>query len=382
MSNNLSELRALLHATPEVAWSEVETQKILKMAVQERVGSDDRFIIMTPYKTALLIAYKNGGNQPFHLFRADMDALPVSEDVGNFLQSENSGKMHACGHDLHMTILFGLIDKVADEGVEGNLLFLFQPAEEGGGGAKAMIDAGVFDDYTIASTFALHVTDDYPIGTVASNDSIFMAVPKEIDLVFSGKSSHAAMPHRGNDAIAAAADALSSIHLQLARSMDPVQLFLFHSGKIEGGTARNIVADSCTLSSTARALSSVTLEKGMQVIENAVQASAAKFGCHGVVKAKGEYIETVNTPHLYELFADAAADVDMIAKKVFPTMTGEDFGYFTRKYSGLMFWLGTAEEGRTVAPLHAANYCPSSNVIPYGVNILFAVAEHIIHSQD
>jgi N-acetyldiaminopimelate deacetylase len=190
------------------------------------------------------------------------------------------------------------------------------------------------------------------------------------------------MPNRGNDAISAAVDALSTIHLQLARAMEPMQLFLFHSGKISGGTARNIVADKCTVEATARALSIEHLEKGVNIIKTAVKASAEKFGCEGFVALRGEYIETVNSPESYNLFVASAKNAGVSVRKVFPMMTGEDFGYFTRKYSGLMFWIGTAEEGRDVAPLHAVTYCPSSKVIQKGVAVLFAMVEQIIRSQD
>lgn len=377
MHTKTDELRALLHAAPERSWEEHETQRIIFDFLQSVVGEDRRFTITKPYKTALLISYKNGGDAPFYLFRADMDGLPVVENSSNRLQSKNSGMMHACGHDIHMTILARLIEKVKNSGIAGNFLFLFQPAEEGAGGAKQLLDAAVFDDYTIGGACALHATDDYPVGTIASNDSIFMAVPKEIDLIFRGKSSHAAMPQKGNDAIAAAVDCLSSIHFQLARKMEPVQLFLFHSGKILGGTARNIVADECLIEATARALSAQHIEKGMAIIEDAVNASAEKFGCHGAVEMRGEYIETVNTPQMYELLEAAAKSAEMPLQKVFPTMTGEDFGYFSKKFSGVMFWLGTGEDERKFAPLHAANYCPSSDAIPYGVAILFAMMQQL-----
>ena len=377
MRTKTDELRALLHATPERSWDEHETQGIIFDFLQSVVGDDGRFAITKPYKTALLISYKNGGDAPFSLFRADMDALPVTEDPTNQLQSKKSGMMHACGHDLHMTILARLIEKVKISGIVGNFLFLFQPAEEGAGGAKELLDAAVFDGYTINGACALHVTDDYPMGTIASNDTIFMALPKEIDLIFTGKSSHAAMPHKGNDAIAAAADCLSSIHFQLARKMEPMQLFLFHSGKISGGTARNIVADRCVVEATARALSAAHIEKGIEIIEHAVNASATKFGCHGSVEMRGEYIETVNTPQMYELLVEAAKRAELPLQKVFPTMTGEDFGYFTKKFGGVMFWLGTGEDDREYAPLHAANYCPSSDAIPYGVAVLFAMMQQM-----
>ncbi len=370
----LQDVRKRLHETPELAWNEIATQRILQDVITEITDGDERFSLSLPYKTAVLVEYRNAdAEEPFVLVRADMDALPVSEPTSHPVYSKRPGLMHACGHDIHMTVLVGLIDKVARSELKKNILFLFQPAEEGGGGAKALLDAGVFDSFSISRAFALHVTDDYPLGTVASNDAIFMAVPKECDIIFEGKAAHAAMPHKGNDAIAAATAFLSTVHTNLVRSMNPMHLFLFHSGRIHGGRARNIVADRCVIESTVRALSSEHLETGMDIITDTAKSVAQSYGCSVHIHTRGEYIETVNTPACFTVLQKAASQCGVEVRKVFPLMTGEDFGYFTRAFGGLMFWLGSAEKGRHAVPLHSEEFFPSFAVVPYGISVLFGI---------
>jgi N-acetyldiaminopimelate deacetylase len=188
---NFIKIRKYLHQIPELAFEEFKTKeyllKILKMLKDIKIHTFDF--------PGILVEYSHGKGE-YTLFRSDMDALPITEETGCDFASEHPGKMHACGHDMHMTILLGLIEKVSNERIEQNILFLFQPAEEGKGGAKRILDTGTLDKFPIKETYALHVKGDIPVGTVSTKPGIFFANTEEVDIVFTGIGAHVALADR------------------------------------------------------------------------------------------------------------------------------------------------------------------------------------------
>ena len=367
----LKELRNRFHRYPELSFNEFRTGEIIIDFVSKAIKNRDEFSILKPFKTSVVVEYRNGKEKDFKLFRADMDALPVKESISNPVVSENDGVMHACGHDVHMTVLCGLIARAAENMPEENVLFVFQPGEEGAGGAKKMIESGFFDNYKIASAYALHVTDDHIVGEVASNDNILFAIPKEVDVEFTGKSAHAAFPEKGNDALAAAASFLSDLEYQLRRIINPTDVFLAHFGKISSGTARNIVSDRALIEGTLRAFESETMEVGMAVVRDCANMAAGKFGCSANVKTLGEYVEVRNTPELFkklQLICERTG-FKCICKN--GELVGEDFGYFTKKFSGIMFWVGSNESDKSSESLHSKAFFPSYSAIEVGLEIMW-----------
>jgi N-acetyldiaminopimelate deacetylase len=300
-----------------------------------------------------------------------MDALPVEESTENPVVSENDGVMHACGHDVHMTILCGLIARTARNMPKENILFVFQPGEEGAGGAKKMIESGVFDSYSISSAFALHVTDDHKVGEVASNDNILFAIPKEVNVEFFGRSAHAAFPEKGHDALAASASFLCDLEHQLRKKINPANVFLAHFGKISSGAARNIVSDSSLLEGTLRAFETEIMEFGMEVVKKCAQLAAKKFGCESKVKTLGEYVEVRNSPELFKKLKNICEDEGFKCICKNGELVGEDFGYFTKRFSGIMFWVGSNENDKNPESLHSKTFFPSANSIVSGLEIMW-----------
>jgi len=369
----LKELRNRLHRSPELSFKEFRTAEILLDFIGSAIENKNEFKVLRPFETSIVVEYRNGKDKDFKLFRADMDALPIKESTENPIVSENNGVMHACGHDVHMTVLCGLIAKTAEKMPEENVLFVFQPGEEGAGGAEKLIGSGVFDSYNISSAYALHVTDDHKVGEVASNDNVLFAIPKEVNVEFSGKSAHAAFPEKGHDALAAAAGFLCDLENQIKRKINPANVFLAHFGKISSGTARNIVSDSSILEGTLRAFESETMESGMDVVKNCARLAAEKFGCTSEVKTLGGYIEVRNTPELFKKLKNVCKDKGFKCICKNGELVGEDFGYFTKRFSGIMFWLGSNENGKMPESLHSKTFFPSNNSIVSGLEIMWGM---------
>lgn len=366
----LNELREKLHKCPELSLQEYKTQQIIEAFILKVTADSSFFKIFKPFHTSLVVEYKNGRDLPFKLARADMDALPVTECETNSIVSENKGVMHACGHDVHMTILCGLILKTAQELPESNLLFVFQPGEEGAGGAKKMIETGFFDNYRIDSVYALHVTDDHETGEVASNGNVLFAIPREVDLVFKGRQAHAAYPEKGNNALAAAASFLVNIEHVLRKSLNPTGIFLAHFGKITSGTARNIIAETAEIEGTLRAFKSDVMMQGSEIIEKTAVDCAAAFGCFAEMKVLGEYVEVRNAPELFQKLKTVSGKKGVKCIEKEGELVGEDFGYFTQKWPGILFWLGSGKKDYERKPLHSQEFCPSNDIIPTGIEVM------------
>lgn len=369
--SQLKELRDCFHKNPELSFCEHKTADIILEYIQGKMAGKNEFRVFRPFKTSIVLEYKNGGDKKFKIFRADMDALPVKESDENPVVSLNAGSMHACGHDVHMTVLCGLIARTTANMPEENILFVFQPGEEGAGGAKGMIDSGCFDKYSVSAAYAFHVTDDHNVGEVASNDNILFAIPKEVNIEFSGKSAHAAFPEKGNDALASAATFLCDIEHKTRKTINPTDIFLAHFGKISSGSARNIVSDEALIEGTLRAFSSEVMNKGMKVIEDCAELCAKKFGCSAQVKTLGEYVEVRNTPELFEKLKMICKKKDMKCIYKNGELVGEDFGYFTKKFSGIMFWVGSNELGNMPESLHSEKFFPSYSAIETGLEVMW-----------
>lgn len=369
----LNELRNRLHRSPELSFKELRTVEILLDFVGNIIKNKNEFKVLRPFKTSIVVEYRNGKDKDFKLFRADMDALFIKESTENPIVSENIGVMHACGHDIHMTVLCGLIARTAQKMPDENVLFVFQPGEEGAGGAKKMIESGIFDSYSVSSAYALHVTDDHEVGEVASNDSILFAIPKEVNVEFFGKSAHAAFPEKGSDALAAAASFLCDLEYQIRKKINPTSVFLAHFGKIISGTARNIVSDSSILEGTLRAFDSEIMESGLDVVRNCARLSAKKFGCTADVKTLGEYIEVRNSPELFKKLKNICEDKGFKCICKNGELVGEDFGYFTKRFSGIMFWVGSKENDKMPESLHSKTFFPSYNSIASGLEIMWGM---------
>lgn len=362
---NLFAIRRVLHSIPESAFREEETKKLLLSHLKAIAGITVHEFVTN---TGILVEYSHGSG-PYRLFRADMDALPVKENTGCEFASKQAGMMHACGHDVHMTVLLGLIEQVVSEGIPRNLLFLFQPAEEGEGGAQSVLAEGLIQRFDVEAAFALHVASQMPVGTVSSRSGVFFGIPQEFDLEFIGRPAHAAFPDEGANALNAGREWLRLMEADIAQLAQRHRV-ICHVGKMTAGTVRNVVPDSCKLEGTQRSLDKAVSLKINELISHNAALAAEKFGVEFRVDFLGSYDPVVNAPTLLEELKSVCEDMGMEFREAETALAGEDFGFFTSLYPSLLFWLGSGCD----EPLHSGKFLPDEACIDIGVRIFSALA--------
>ena len=356
-------IRHQLHQIPELAFNEYKTKALIKSYLD---SFGELKIIEFANSTALLAVYSHGEGE-YQLFRADMDALPVEEETHCDFISQHAGMMHACGHDVHCAILLGLIQEVCISKPRVNALFLFQPAEEGKGGAEAVLAEGIIQSYPIKAAYALHVNPKLGLNQVSTKAGIFFAIPQEFDVDFIGKSAHAAFPEAGKDAMNGGIKFYQQIKAEIAELVHEEPL-IFHVGKISSGAIRNIIADKCKLEGTHRTLSVARKKQLNQMIVDCANRVAKEEQLLCDVDFLCSYEPVVNDPELYERFVETCKNhsVDFIPSPIY--MTGEDFGFFTTLYPGLLFWLGANDPDHD---LHSGTLLPDDACITNGIKILY-----------
>jgi N-acetyldiaminopimelate deacetylase len=359
------ELRHTLHQFPELMFHEYKTTEILIKAIEGL----NNIKILRPLETGLIAEYRvNEGD--FYLFRADIDALPIKEETGVSFASTNNC-MHACGHDVHASILFGFLKHVVKNKINKNILFLFQPGEEGGGGAEQIINSGILNKYKIEKAFALHVTDEYDNGVVASTPGILFASAFELDIEFFGNSAHVAFPENGKNAFEGLIHFLTEIKLVVNEQSEKI---IFGYGKISSGHVRNIIPGYAKIEATLRTLSrqksEVFLNKIISLLGTIEQESGIKYK----ITTGSLYTEVNVNKRLYEQCKKA-----LIGKFEFINcgykMTGEDFGFISKLYPSFMFWLGTRiteQHG-----LHNPKFLPDDSIISRGIDIFNVILNEV-----
>lgn len=365
-------LRRQIHENPELSYEETETAalmaktlKSLGIEVQENVAGLHAVI-------GTLHGAKPG---PTIALRTDMDALSIPEETDLPFKSKNPGKMHACGHDGHMSILLGtamVLSALKDE-IAGTVVFVCQPAEEKSptGGAKAIVASGVLDG--IDAIYGLHVWPTLPTGQIGVRAGAMMAASDHVEVTIHGKASHAAMPHKGVDAIVAAGQFITAVQDIISRQINPLYPTVLTFGKINGGTRYNIVADTVVIEGTCR-----TYDKEAQ---DTVEANLAQFlkgldtmyGTTSKLDYERGYAAVVNAPDQAELIASTARECfgdDAVPVIAEPAMTAEDYSGYLQKYNGGFFWLGATKPGAPVYPLHNAKFAVDENCLPIGVELM------------
>ncbi len=366
---NLSKIREDLHRIPELAFKEIKTTQYIYDTLS--VYKELRITKLEP--TGLIVEY-NGSDDAYSMFRSDIDALPLQEQTDCGFMSEHEGLMHACGHDIHMTVMIGFILQVCKLKPKKNLLFLFQPAEEGKGGAEHILKSKILDNWDIKNAFALHANPDLPVGTVSTKPGIFFGIPEEFIVEFEGKNSHAAFPHKGVDAIYAGVQFYNMMQSAITKRFSSTDPIIFHIGKFDGGDAENILASGCSLQGTHRTLTAENHQLMNTMIMETGKAVEAITGAKFTFREVSVYEAVDNNSELYQCFKDAINDTDISFKEAETVMTGEDFGFFSTIYPSLLFWLGT---GETEFGLHSSYFLPSGDAIEVGIKVYLSLLDNI-----
>ncbi|WP_257959061.1 N-acetyldiaminopimelate deacetylase [Bacillus sp. V3-13] len=357
-------IRRELHQIPELGFQEFKTQQYLldylSKLPQERLE-------IKKWRTGLFVKI-NGSNPKQTIgYRADMDGLPIDEETGLDCRSVHEGKMHACGHDFHMSIALGLITHFVNKAIDDNLLFIFQPAEEGPGGAEPMLKSEIMAEWKPDMIIALHIAPEYPAGAVAIKEGLLFANTSELFIDLKGKGGHAAYPHQTNDMIVAACNLVTQLQTIVSRNVDPLDSAVVTIGKITGGTVQNIIAETARLEGTIRTLSPQSMSKVKERINALIHGLEIGYQCEAKVDYGAMYHQVYNEEVLTREFIDYAekqSGIDVIHCK--EAMTGEDFGYMLAEIPGFMFWLGVDSE----YGLHHAKLNPNEAAIEKAISFI------------
>jgi amidohydrolase len=383
--------RRFLHMNPELGNREFETANLIASRLLS-FGLEVKSGIAKTGVTGLL----RGAEQGLTIgLRADMDALPIQELTNLPFKSLNPGVMHACGHDIHVAIALGTakIMSALKEKINGNIKFIFQPAEEGtpageAGGADVMIQEGVLENPPIRAILGLHVWPEN-LGQVYFSPGPIMASSDWFQVVIEGKSSHAARPHEGIDAIALSSQVIVSLQSIVSRAVDPTDPVVVTIGKIVGGTKANIIAEKVTIEGTIRTLSETNRKKIPRLIEDVVRGVTHSFGASYVFQYKKGAPPLYNHPDLASILAPTLSRTlgEGNVWDIKPQMVAEDFSYFSQKIPGFYFFLGVKDpEKPSIAPLHNPYFNPDERSIVLGIRImchlLFDCLEHQRHIGD
>jgi len=364
------EKRREIHRHPELMYEEFVTSKL----VQDTLKG-----LSIPFQNDIAITGVIGtignGNGPCIALRADMDALPIHEEVDVEFRSKIDGKMHACGHDCHTAMLLGAarILKENEENIQGTIKLIFQPAEEGGAGGKMMRDEGVLENPDVQQIFGLHVAGQLPTGMLASREGTLLAAAGSLKIVVKGNGGHAAAPHNTIDPVITGSKIVVELQTIISRELNPLESGVISVTMMKAGDARNVIPSTMELEGTIRSLTLEGLMNLQTRVKEISELVAKANRCEAEVTFPGhDYPPTVNSSVCWELGKTAGKDI-LGENKVIempPIMGGEDFAYYTQKVPGCFAFLGVSNpEINATYDVHHPMFKVDEEALPLGTAI-------------
>ncbi|NEG66536.1 amidohydrolase [Pantoea agglomerans] len=360
---HLVALRRDLHAHPELGFQEQRTSDIVANFLQQLGIEVHRGI----GKTGVVGILKKGSSERMIGLRADMDALPMQDRSGTDWQSRAEQVSHACGHDGHTVMLLGAAEKLArDVSFDGSVCFIFQPAEEGLAGAKAMIDDGLFSRFPCEAVYAIHNWPELPLGQVQTRPGAIMAAADRFDIRVLGGGGHAAQPHLTRDTLLATSELVVQLNTLVSRALDPCETALLTVTRMQGGFSHNMIPAEANITGTVRTFSpaaQATIEARLRQMAEHITAA---HGLHAEVSYLRYYPATLNSAAEAQFCLQALTQAGITAEAApQPALTSEDFAFMLQARPGAYLWLGSAP----CKPLHHAAYDFNDALIPHGVNV-------------
>jgi amidohydrolase len=365
-----------LHRIPETAFTEKKTSAYVTQYLQREALAVKTGIA----RTGVVGLMQTADPGPTLLIRSDMDALPVEENTGLAFSSTHPGAMHACGHDGHMAMVLGAVTVLNQlkSRLKGSIKFVFQPAEEGPGGAKPMIEEGVLENPPVDYAVGCHVWPEGPEGTVGVKAGPLMAAMDRFDIKIIGKGGHGAMPHLCVDALEVATQVVNALQRMVSRHMNPLRPAVVTVGSLHAGTTFNVIAGEAELSGTTRTFDRQIWNSWKQRMEKIVAGVCDAMGASYELQYTPGYPPLVNDAFMTDLVRKCAAAVVGQDKVIDPepTMGGEDMAFFLEKCKGCYFFLGVGREGS--APIHNPRFDFNEDILLLGVQTYCRIAMELL----
>jgi len=372
--------RRQIHQHPELGFKERITAaaiaaKLTEWKIPHQIGIAQTGIV------AMIQGHKTSFRLKTLAIRADMDALPIQEANDVPYKSQHDGVMHACGHDGHVAIALMTAYYLSQHQNDfaGMVKIIFQPAEEGPGGAKPMIEAGVLKNPDVDAIIGLHLWNNLPLGTIGVRSGALMAGVELFSLTIQGKGGHGAMPHQTVDSIVLGSQIVTALQTIVSRSVNPIESAVVTVGEFHAGTAKNVIADTATLSGTVRYFNPDLADFFQQRIEAIVSGICASYGATYKLDYVKLYPPTINDPKITDLVRAVATDLVETPLGIVPecqTMGGEDMSFFLQQVPGCYFFLGSANPERSLAyPHHHPRFDFDETALPTGVEMFVRCVE-------
>ena len=369
------EMRAIrqdIHRHPELAYEEKRTAAIVAerlrawgIAVHEGIGGTG------------VVGVLDSGKSPRAIgLRADMDALPIHEKSGLPYESVHKGCAHSCGHDGHTAMLLCAARYLAEtRRFDGRIHLIFQPAEEGKAGARAMIEDGLFEKFPCGEVYALHNWPGLPAGSVATRPGAIMAAADRVEIKVRARGGHAAQPHLSPDAILCAAQIVTAANTLVARTIDPNSTAVLSLTRISGGTSHNVMPAEVSITGTVRTFDAAVQDRLEEGLRDVVEGTARAAGCTAALEYTRYYPATINDDACARHALQAArALLGEATLAEAPAFTSEDFAFMLNAVPGAYIWLGQGSEQKSAA-LHTPGYDFNDEVLPVGAGLLASIAE-------
>ncbi|WP_298066953.1 amidohydrolase [uncultured Cetobacterium sp.] len=367
--NEVTKYRRDLHQIPEVGFKEFKTQKYI-MNTLKNMGYSPNTICETG-----VYVYIPGIKKECIAFRADIDALAIQEENNCTFSSKHSGFMHACGHDGHTAALLAFAKYLTTKAKQNySILLIFQPAEEGPGGAKFICETGILEKFHVKEIYSFHLFPDLEEGTISTKAGPFFAQATEFDCKVIGKGGHGGMPQKTNDPLIPFTKIIDSYQSIISRNLSPFNAGVITVGKISGGTARNIISNSIDFYGTIRAYSQEDTEliiKRMKEIHNGIEIA---FDIKVIDEFRILYPPVINDNILYNNFLKISQDFNFIQGETLAL--AEDFAFYQEKVPGIFFLLGTRNKVQNfISPLHSSSFNFDEKVLLEGVKLFAKLLE-------
>ena len=364
-----------LHAHPETAFEEHRTSEM----VAGKLESFGIEVVRGLAGTGVVGVLKgrHDGERALGL-RADMDALDIHEQTNRPYASKTPGKMHACGHDGHTTMLLGAAKYLAEtRNFAGTAYFIFQPAEENEGGGRVMVEEGLFERFPMEAVYGLHNWPGLPVGKFAVREGPMMAAYDIFEITVTGHGAHGAMPHQGIDPIVASAQIVSGLQTIASRNVDPQAAVVVSVTQIHGGDAWNVIPEQVVLRGTVRTFSAEVQDMAEANLGRIAESVAAAHGAEASVRYERRYPATINAQEETRHAAMVASEVagDSVIGKVSPSMGSEDFAFMLQNKPGSYIWLGAGESHPN---LHSPHYDFNDEILPIGASYWARLVEETL----